>query len=117
MLFGMSWKANSSIEKSQNLLLVAEQWTAFFEYLFPRLLPNYKMVSQKEGIEKGLTYPDVVSKLHQVKCKTALRICNTDPYFAVHEETVMKIYDWLLYASFRRVDSSVLLTLPPADAM
>lgn len=40
MLSGMSWKANSSIEKSQNLMSVGEWWTDFLEYLFPRLFPN-----------------------------------------------------------------------------
>lgn len=40
MVFGISWKANSSIEKSQNSGDVGEQLIDFFEYLLPRLLPN-----------------------------------------------------------------------------
>lgn len=40
MVSGMSWKANSSIEKFQNFKDVGEQFTDFFEYLFPRLFPN-----------------------------------------------------------------------------
>lgn len=40
MLFGMSWKANSSMEKSQNLTDVGELWMDFLEYLLPRLFPN-----------------------------------------------------------------------------
>jgi len=37
---GMSWKANSSMEKSQNLSESGDEWIDFFEYLLPRLLPN-----------------------------------------------------------------------------
>lgn len=40
MLSGISWKANSSMEKFQNSNDLGEQWTDFFEYLFPRLFPS-----------------------------------------------------------------------------
>ena len=40
MLSGMSWKANSSIEKFQNLSEVGDEWIDFLEYLLPRLFPN-----------------------------------------------------------------------------
>ena len=41
MLSGMSWKANSSMEKFQNLGEVGDEWIDFLEYLLPRLLPSY----------------------------------------------------------------------------
>ena len=40
MLPGISWKANSSIEKFQKGIEVGGQCIHFFEYLFPRLLPS-----------------------------------------------------------------------------
>ena len=40
MLSGMSWKANSSMEKFQNAGEVGDEWMDFFEYLLPRLLPS-----------------------------------------------------------------------------
>lgn len=40
MLSGISWKANSSIEKSQKACEVGDRWMDFLEYLLPRLLPN-----------------------------------------------------------------------------
>lgn len=40
MLSGMSWKANSSIEKFQNCSEVGEQCMDFLEYLLPRLFPS-----------------------------------------------------------------------------
>lgn len=40
MLPGISWKANSSIEKFQNSSEVGEQWIDFLEYLLPRLFPS-----------------------------------------------------------------------------
>jgi hypothetical protein len=41
MLSGMSWKANSSMEKFQNLTEVGDERMDFLEYLLPRLFPNY----------------------------------------------------------------------------
>ncbi len=41
MLSGMSWKANSSMEKFQNLGEVGDEWIDFLEYLLPRLFPSY----------------------------------------------------------------------------
>lgn len=40
MLSGMSWKANSSMEKFQKAGEVGGWWADFLEYLFPRLLPS-----------------------------------------------------------------------------
>lgn len=40
MLSGMSWKANSSIEKFQNSREDGFAFTDFLEYLFPRLFPS-----------------------------------------------------------------------------
>lgn len=37
---GISWKANSSIEKFQNRVELGEQLMDFLEYLFPRLFPS-----------------------------------------------------------------------------
>lgn len=41
MLSGISWKANSSMEKFQNSSEFGECLTDFLEYLLPRLFPNY----------------------------------------------------------------------------
>jgi len=41
MELGISWNANSSIEKSQNAIEVGGWWIDFLEYLFPRLFPSY----------------------------------------------------------------------------
>jgi hypothetical protein len=40
ILLGISWKANSSIEKSQNSRDVGVERTDFLEYLLPRLFPS-----------------------------------------------------------------------------
>lgn len=40
MLLGISWKANSSIEKFQNSREVGAERTDFLEYLLPRLFPS-----------------------------------------------------------------------------
>lgn len=45
MLSGMSWKANSSMEKFQNSRVVGEWCTDFLEYLLPRLLPSYERLA------------------------------------------------------------------------
>lgn len=38
---GMSYHANSSMEKSQNLERLGLEWMDFFEYLLPLLLPSH----------------------------------------------------------------------------
>lgn len=40
MLSGMSWKANSSMEKFQKSMELGEERIDFLEYLLPRLLPS-----------------------------------------------------------------------------
>ncbi len=71
MLSGMSWKANSSMEKFQNLCDPGEWLTDFLEYLLPRLFPSFFFLCQQmlDRVSKELraprTYPNVESLLHQ----------------------------------------------------
>lgn len=68
-------------------------WTAFLEYLFPRLLPNY---IKKGGISPPSvecvclmkkTYPDIIALLHEHEWDAPLLVRKAHPDITGHKKT------------------------------
>ncbi len=92
MLSGISWNANWSIEKFQNSVEVGEWSVDFFEYLFPRLLPNYIILGSAFFQSGQYSYPNVKASLHKHEWQTPLFLCHAYPYFTIHEQSVVEVY-------------------------
>lgn len=75
----------------------------FFEYLFPRLLPNcVGHVSAIRSSSHSLeAYPDIITLLDEYKWQASLLIRQTNPNFTVHQKPMMQIYDWFARPSAR----------------
>lgn len=65
---------------------------AFFEYLLPRLLPNYgegrlgRVVCVRSA-DMMNTHPDVISLLGQDERNATFFVGEADPDFAIHQKT------------------------------
>lgn len=103
------------MEKFQNRVDLDEHLIDFFEYLLPRLFPNwwvgYEYMSQLMNLQGAMTYPDIETVLDQHKGKSALGLGEADPDLAVHEEAVVQICDPFPHTTRAPIDVCVLLPL------
>src|SRR5690606_13128951 len=117
---GMSWKANSSMEKSQNSGVVGDEWMAFLEYLFPRLFPTCApdlLASNLRARSRDGTHPDVKPTINKNEREAPLGVSQRDPHLAVHEKTMVHVDDPLFQTVAAVVDLLPLLALPPCEAV